>query len=218
MNARPVLLDLYCKAGGAAMGYYRAGFDVVGVDIEPQPHYPFLFIQSDALDYVAAHGHNFEASHASPECQGYSVTAGMPWAYGAARYISTVKAALEAAGKLWVIENVPGAECDMPASITLCGLSFGLKLFRHRLFESNILLLAPSHQTHKGKRVGVGGYVCMSGHGDASPGRIPADHRRVSAWREASGIDWMIRDELTQAVPPAYTEFIGKQLMQAIRS
>jgi hypothetical protein len=214
---KPRLLDLFCGAGGAARGYQWAGFHVTGVDICPQPRYAGdPFVQADAFTFLARSAHEFDVIHASPECQGYSVTAGMSWANGAEKYIPELRAALERTGKTWVIENVPGAEPHMPAAITLCGLSFGLKLFRHRLFESNVLLFAPFHFPHKGKQVGQAGFVCMSGHGDSGKGRIPANHRSVASWRAASGIGWMIREELTQAIPPAYTHWIGRQLIRTV--
>lgn len=196
------------------MGYHRAGFEVVGVDINPQPHYPFEFHQDDALTYPLD---GFDVIHASPPCQGYSSCRTMH----TCRHkefpllIDAVRQRLDAHGYPYVIENVIGAPLQSP--IMLCGLSFGLKLFRHRIFESNLFLLEPSHMTHR-DRVGENGFVCMAGHGDAGRGRIPASHRSKSSWVTASGIDWMNRKELSQAIPPAYTEFIGRQLMDYLKA
>jgi DNA (cytosine-5)-methyltransferase 1 len=218
---RPLLLDLFSGAGGAAMGYYRAGFDVVGVDHRPQPRYPFRFIQADALEYVSEHGHGYDAIHASPPCQAYSscqklknVRTDHP------NLLPLVRQLLERIGLPWIIENVIGAPMAR-SSVMLCGLQFGLKLFRHRLFESSILLLSPGHIPHGKRRIGIGGYSCPFGNGGRSynstrKSRTPPDHCNKAAWQRSLGIDWMIRNELSQAIPPAYTEFIGRQLIAAL--
>jgi DNA (cytosine-5)-methyltransferase 1 len=141
------LLDLFCGAGGAAMGYHRAGFDeIVGVDIEPQPRYPFAFFQGDALEYCAAHGSEFDAIHASPPCQAYTRMArGLLESQGRGReypdLIHATRSALHLAGVVSVIENVPGAPLLGP--VMLCGSSFGLLVQRHRLFESTVPMLVP---------------------------------------------------------------------------
>ena len=211
------LLDLFCKAGGAGMGYHRAGFDVVGVDHEPQPRYPFTFVEADALEFVGEFGHEFDVVHASPPCQGYSRVKTMHTTRHKTypMIVETVRKSLRDSGLPYVIENVVG--CPLIDAITLCGLMFGLKVFRHRLFESNIDLRCQAHLPHGKRRIGVGGFVCCAGHGDSGRDRIPADHRNKASWEKAMKIDWMTRDELSQAIPPAYTEFIGKQLMQHIR-
>lgn len=213
--ARPVLLDLFCRAGGASVGYYQAGFDVVGVDIEPQPRYPFKFIQADALQYLTECGGCYAAVHASPPCQGYSVCATMPQCRkDYPMLIEPTRAALIKSGRPFVIENVVGS--PLKNTIMLCGLMFGLKVFRHRLFESNLFLMSPAHVPHKGKVIGKGGYVCVAGHGDSGRGRVPADHRTKAAWSAAMEIDWMQMHELSQALPPAYCRFIGLQLREAL--
>jgi len=204
------LLDLFCGAGGAGMGYHRAGFEVVGVDIEPQPRYPFEFHQADALEYAAEHGHEFDAIHASPPCQGYSRMRHLPWLKGRVYplLIEPTRELLQGIGKPWVIENVSDAPLN---GAELCGLALGLPLIRHRRFESSILLLFPPCPGHpivfsgsrtmrqRGKGAGVMGVL---------PGVSPQD---------ALGIDWMTAREMRQAVPPAYTLFIGQQLLEAIR-
>ena len=206
------LLDLFCGAGGCAVGYHRAGFDdITGVDINPQPRYPYKFIQADALEYLAAHGHEFDAIHASPPCQGYSVTANMPWVGEYPKLIEPVRDLLIKTGKPYIIENVLGAPLILP--ITLCGTMFGLRMFRHRLFETSFFMLSVPHIKHR-EQVGKNGFVCMAGHGDGGRGRIPADHRNIAAWKKASGIDWMTRDEMAEAIPPAYTEYIGRHLLE----
>ena len=157
------LLDLFSGACGAAMGYARAGFDVVGVDNRPQKNYPFAFIQADALEYVAEHGHEYDAIHASPPCQGYSIMNNLPWLKGREYPLLILPTldALERLGKPYVIENVMGARYGQRGLAKrgledhglqagwLCGWMFGLPFQRHRLFASNIFWLAPGHPKHK---------------------------------------------------------------------
>jgi DNA (cytosine-5)-methyltransferase 1 len=230
---KPRLLDLFCGAGGAAMGYHRAGFEVVGVDIKPQPHYPFEFIQRDAFGFLDTlqdawtnlGARYFDAIHASPPCQGYSRLRHLPWLKGREypMLIDPVRKRLEALGLPWVIENVEDA--PMPYYIVLCGTQLGLpSVTRHRKFGSNQLLWSLPHQKHD--RVLASGGASLgkryTGHGVTGVvkeiSRISvAGH--VTGWREAAehmGIDWMKREELTQAIPPAYTEWIGRQLLAAI--
>ena len=202
--SKPRLLDLFCGAGGAAMGYHRAGFDVMGVDIVPQPHYPFPFIQADALAISWA---GFDAVHASPPCQGYSRMRHLPWLAGKEYplLIDAVRARLTADTRPWVIENVE--DSPMPYSTVLCGQVFGLALYRHRRFGSSHLIMSPPHGRH-----------------DAviSPGRMLGDRGRVSTWErrtrlpEAMGCEWMTQKECGQAIPPAYTEHIGRQLLEVL--
>ncbi len=200
------------------MGYHLAGFsEIVGVDINPMPRYPFTFVQARAMDYLANHGHEFDAIHASPPCQGYSKTHHMPWVKPVERGIDPVRKMLQQLKKPYVIENVIGADLLNP--VMLCGLTFGLKVFRHRLFESNIYMLAPHHMNHLDLEIGKDGYCCVAGCGDAGRGKhINAAHRRLSTWSQAMGIDWMTKKELTQAIPPAYTEYIGRFLLEAVNA
>jgi DNA (cytosine-5)-methyltransferase 1 len=224
---RPKLLDLFCGAGGAAMGYHRAGFDVVGVDIEPQPRYPFEFVQADALKFLnrmIGEAVDFDAVHASPPCQAYSV---LRRANPGAEYpdlVAPTRELLEATGLPWVMENVPGA--PLCPSIVLCGSLFGLgsgkrQLRRHRLFESNILLMQTECR-HQGEAVGVygggptGRYTFENGVRKGLKGRRGGYQGTMDERREAMGIDWMTSKELNNAIPPAYTEFIGQQLLQHI--
>ena len=314
------LLDLFCGAGGAAMGYRHAGFDeIVGVDIALQPRYPFTFVQGDALEYLAEHGQEFDAIHASPPCQGYSIMHNLPWLRGREYpllILPTIEM-LEGLGKPYVVENVMGArhgakglkkrglESHGLKAGWLCGAMFELPFYRHRLFASNWFWLAPGHPKHARRQVVVHipvgngrgkreeseqrarhpnpvnttwrkhhdgalnirpgyekvpfSYPTIVGERLRANGR-PKDSKiglsvayRESAgrdsggltqpanslarwqgnvaqgngvgighakgWRlaaEAMGIDWMKREELTQAIPPAYTEFIGRQLQEAL--
>ena len=304
------------------MGYHHSGFDeIVGVDIAPQPRYPFEFVQADALEFVAEYGHEFDAIHASPPCQGYSIMHNLPWLRGREypRLIKPVRHLLARIERPWVIENVMGAKwgCKNLVNISsqigyditdhgmranyLCGSAFGKPFYRHRLFESNWFWLAPGHPRHKlnlhprSERYVYGGTVRGLPGGAAGLDVRPRENPVNSAWRqyhdgalnirpgyekvpfsyptivgerlrangrpnqvayresagrdsggltqpanslasgqgngaqgngvgighakgwwlaaEAMGIDWMKRDELTQAIPPAFTEFIGRQML-----
>lgn len=223
---RPTILDLFCGAGGAAEGYHRAGFDVVGVDIKPQPHYPFQFYLADALA-LEADGRltlgDFQAIHASPPCQ-----------FGTrARNVGTKKTAvplnlipqtrelLLASGLPYVIENVENVRGHLINPAKVCGSSFGLKVRRHRLFESSVPLTElPCDHKAQGKPVGV--YHAMNDQvqgTDSKTGRYVLGGRTAATLEEgqqAMGIDWMTWPELREAIPPAYTEFIGGQILRAV--
>ena len=222
---KPKLLDLFCGAGGAAMGYYRAGFEVVGVDLNPQKHYPFEFHQADAMTYPLD---GFDAIHASPPCQAYSITKNAH-SHKHPEFVPGTLARLMASGIPWVVENVVGA--PLPSPLLLCGSMFGLIaddhylgapvwLKRHRLFASSELLLAPGPCRHiKGMRVGgvYGGAWSKNKTIDPTIKRTggyvpPNDVQRV-----LMGIDWMTHKELNQAIPPAYTKWIGSQLIKPRR-
>lgn len=192
------------------MGYHLAGFEVVGVDIVPQPRYPFAFVQADALEYVAAHGHEFDAIHASPPCQGYSPMRHLPWLAGREypRLIDATRKALQATGKPWVIENVSAAPLN---GAELCGAALGLPLIRHRRFESSVLLLFPPCPGHPVRIYQGNGRMRTAGRGSGVMGVLPG-----YSPRDALGIDWMTTREMRQAIPPAYTRLIGGQLLQAV--
>lgn len=212
---RPRLLDLFCGAGGSARGYQMAGFHVTGVDCRPQPRYAGdVFVRADALDFLAEHGREFDAIHASPPCQRYSALSRCRPGNVHPDLVAPARTLLQAARPPWVIENVMQAPLRRGSTV-LCGLMFGLRVFRHRVFESSSLLMAPHHPTHRGHRIGVAGMVCVAGYGSANRAgraRTPADHRDKASWVRGMAIDWMTRDELSQAIPPAYTHYIGLQL------
>jgi DNA (cytosine-5)-methyltransferase 1 len=200
------MLDLFCGAGGSAVGYSRAGFKIVGVDIVCQENYPFGFIKDDAISYLIRHGHKFQAIHASPPCQAYSITKSI---HGRIypKLIEPLRDALVFVGRPYIIENVVGA--PLLNSLTLCGLMFGLKIYRHRIFESNCLMLVPTHFKHRERALKVGHRA--SGNEIMT---IAGHFSSLEYAKKCMGIDWMKRDELSQAIPPAYTEFLGKQLIR----
>jgi DNA (cytosine-5)-methyltransferase 1 len=220
----PKLLDLFCKAGGAGAGYHLAGFDVVGVDIEPQPHYPFEFIQADAIDYLkTADLSRFDVIHASPPCQAFSRIQSLGTARnGSYRdhpdLVEPTRKLLINSGLPYIIENVAGAPLIDP--IRLCGSMFGLKVYRHRIFESNQFLLEPDHFPHRDSTPSAGngkspkGFICVCGTGGV---RGMTAKEVMEYWSMAMGIDWMNRAELAQAIPPAFTECLGRQLLVNLR-
>lgn len=199
------LLDLCCGCGGAAMGYHRAGFEVIGVDIVPQPDYPFEFWQMNGLSLDYEKLALFDAIHASPPCQQYSKSTAVARKRGKTYpdLYKPFKAMLVASGKPWIIENVPGSPAR---GIGLCGTMFNLGVFRHRIFESNIPLWLPERPCScSDKRIGTDGYVTVAG--DACT--------KLEALA-GMGIDWRVRSkrQLTECIPPAYTEFLGHQLIE----
>lgn len=222
---RPRLLDLFSGAGGCAVGYHRAGFDVVGVDIKPQPRYPFEFIQGDALEVLEGLIGNcrFDAIHASPPCQAYSVANNIHGRTDHPELIAATRELLKEVGLPYVIENVEGARAHMHNPVTVCGRALGLGVKRHRLFECSFpVMVHPCPHGHPGDWVSVFGHTVLSrGHvvGKAKGGgnTIKRRHLGTDRGREAMNIPWMTRDELSEAVPPDYTEHIGHYLMSAVR-
>jgi DNA (cytosine-5)-methyltransferase 1 len=217
--SKPRLLDLFCCAGGAAMGYHRAGFEVVGVDIAPQPRYPFEFHQADALEYLAAHGHEFDAVHASPPCQHYStMRVGLWQDREHPDLIAPTRALLQASGKPYAIENVENARKHLINPIMLCGTMFGLGTKdgnQHNSYSAVPVYGGGQNGDYhnpprKPKTVGVWGH---SGGQSARDGVVQFN---VEVRREAMGIEWMTNAELSEAIPPAYTTFIGKHLLAAL--
>ena len=206
-----IALDLYCGAGGASVGLKQAGFEVWGVDIEPQPSYPFEFIQEDAVTFMEQGLEDFDFIWASPPCQAYS------WSTAFARnsgkeysdLVDITRYYLEQSGKPYIIENVPGAPLINP--VLLCGTMFpNLKVFRHRVFESNCNLkvdLRCAHEGHKAKerRNDDGDFFTVAGHAVGTK----------REWGEAMGIDWMASKlEISQAIPPIYSEFLVTQVIE----
>lgn len=228
-----ILLDLFCGAGGCSVGYHRAGFDVIGVDNRPQKRYPFPFLQEDAIETLrnlcagkslvfGTHRirlNDIAAIHASPPCQAFSSGTNLQRMRGNATdhpdLIEPTRRLLNDSGRPWIIENVPGAPLARGA-IMLCGLTFNLKVFRHRFFESSVMLRAPEHIPHGSRRIGKDGFVCVAGKGGSLTSRTTSDYCRKAAWAAAMGIDWMSKKELAQAIPPAYTEYLGRQLLNAL--
>lgn len=211
------ILDLFCGAGGAGKGYKDAGFHVTGVDIEPQPDYAGdVFIQGDALAYLAAHGHEYEGVHASPPCQAScTLTKGTNKGNEYLNLIPATRALLALLDKPTVIENVQGS--DLRRDLTLCGEMFGLGVIRHRYFEVDGWQASPiPHKPHRGRVAGYrhglwydGPYFAVYGEGGGKG--------TVAQWQEAMGIDWTSnRKSIAEAIPPAYTRFIGGQLLQQL--
>ena len=213
---KPRLLDLFCCAGGAGMGYSEAGFEVVGVDISPQPRNPLPFIQADVFSLDPKFIALFDAIHASPPCQSYSDLAKRnknadEWP----RLIDPIRKLLKKSGLPYVIENVEGAPLRNP--VVLCGTMFpGLRVLRHRLFEANFPIVAPPHgkhpkvhtfdkrKSHFGKTDDMRDFVQVTGGGNCT----------IAAAKDAMGINWMSKNELNEAIPPAYTKLIGKDLLR----
>jgi DNA (cytosine-5)-methyltransferase 1 len=210
---KPRLLDLFCGAGGAAMGYHRAGFDVVGVDIKPQPHYPFEFHRQDVFELLASTPLKFDFVHASPPCQLFSRAGKLRDAQGgrasSVDLVGRTRFMLQASGAPYVIENVPGSPIQ---GVTVCGSAFGLGVRRHRLFESPVALQGTVCD-HKAQGRPIGVYHVPN---DDIPqgGRTARD---LAEGKQAMGVDWDVTwNELKEMVPPAYTEWIGRQLLASI--
>ena len=230
---RPKLLDLYCGEGGAGMGWRQAGFDVFGVDNTPArlARYPFPHHRGDAIEYLLAHGHQYDAIHASPPCTGYTRgTAAIPdrlTRYD--RLIAATREALLIVGKPYVLENVADARPELNHPILLCGRQFNLTttdddgtpltLDRHRLFESNVFLMAPPHPPHDPAVQVAGSY------GGARRDKVEARQIRKGGYVPSHavqarllGTDWMTEKGCQLSIPPAYTEFIGQQLLDHLQA
>jgi DNA (cytosine-5)-methyltransferase 1 len=246
---KPRLLNVFSGSVCSA-GYKRAGFHVTDVDIHPMPrHTGDVFIQADAIDYLAMHGHEYDAIHASPPCQTHSVITPDSAKSKHLDLIPLTRFMLENIGVPYVIENVEGARKALRNPFMLCGTYFGLKVYRHRLFESNVMILVPSHSPHKDKTPSAGhkkdgsylspkGFISLAGHfvqvkqWDGNGKRpkhfnvmanedgfitVTGHFGQTDYGRFAMGVDWYVTNkELAQAIPPAYTEYIGRQLMQHV--
>lgn len=223
---KPRLLDLFCGAGGAARGYQLAGFHVTGVDIRPQPRYAGdEFIEGDALDYARTHAWGFDAIHASPPCQDHSNVTGRnrkaSGPKGTGWMLAETVRLLVELGRPWVVENVETATWPPDVyGVLLCGSSFGLDVRRHRWFATNVPMLAPpcDHTWQKPRfrsldsrsATGLASVVGVHGHLNYAG--------ELELRCAAMGIDWMTTDELSQAIPPAYTHFIGEQLIAHLQT
>lgn len=226
MSQRPRLLDLFCGAGGAAVGYHRAGFEVVGVDIKPQPNFPFKFWQEDALWVAGAAGRlAFDAIHASPPCQAFTAYQRTGKVGEYPDLIAQTRGLLEMTGRPYVIENVEGAPLIDP--VVICGTMFDppMEIQRHRLFETNWQLeppMWPCRHKLNGRDRYPGGR--SKGRTGSSRGLVRATIE-IGSWdipladqQAAMGIDWMTLEELSEAIPPAYTEVVGTQLMAHLKA
>lgn len=213
-------LDLFCCAGGAGMGLHRAGFDVVGVDIKRRKRYPFAFAQADALTFPLD---GFDLIWASPPCQGYCALRHAPGAKGAPLLIDAMRERLGSTSALWVIENVEQAAWSMRDPVTLCGSMFGLgaqgcQLQRHRLFEANFAVPQPACAHDDRPVIGIYGGHARKRSAKAG-GRGTRDvweggHRAAAS--EALGMSWATLSEMSEAIPPAYAEHIGRAAMAAL--
>ena len=202
------LLDLFCGAGGAARGYQRAGFYVVGVDHKPQPRYVGdEFVQGDALEYVIEHGAEYDVIHASPPCQRYSQATPVDCKEKHPDLIGVVQEALRIIGKPYIIENVSGARYLLPRALMLCGTMFGLNIWRHRYFETwPLFLMSPASCNHNSIPVLITGTTRRKGY--------PRKDPPVALRREAMETPWMTISNMDEAIPPAYTEFIGRRIVE----
>ncbi|MFC3231882.1 DNA cytosine methyltransferase [Streptomyces nitrosporeus] len=208
---RPLHLDLFCCQGGASKGYADAGFTVLGVDIDPQPRYvhPDQFVQADAVEFVHRYGHLFNSASASPPCQLYSKTHRIQ-KNDHPDLIGPTRKALEETGLPWVIENVMDAASELRTPRMLCGAMFGIETYRHRLFEpgGGFSFVPPEHPQHVARTTKMGRPV--------KPGEymhVVGNFTGVDLARDVMGMPWANRDGLREAIPPAYTEWIGERLM-----
>ena len=200
------VLDLFCCGGGAGMGYHLAGFAVTGVDIVPQDKYPFDFILGDALEYVKKHGSEFDFIHASPPCQGYSHLTPEKNTGDHDKLIPALRELLRKNGKPYCIENVAGAKKELENPLMLCGSMFGLRTQRHRYFETSFDIEAPGKCDHGKIPLLVTTASKASREKRFKLGMKPKTVKNAPA---AYGIDWMGFKELKEAIPPAYTEYVG---------
>jgi DNA (cytosine-5)-methyltransferase 1 len=215
-DGRPTLLDAFCGAGGATRGYQLAGFHVTGVDVKSQPRYVGdAFIRADALEVIRELGHRFDAIHASPPCQAY-IRSGMVAKDGRhPALVPITRRLLEETGRPYVIENVPGS--PLRVDLLLCGSMFGLGVRRHRWFEGSPPLSPwTASCNHSGPITGVYGHP--HGRGGAwRNGKRPMLPSDAATWGWAMGIGWMHPTELALAIPPAYTELVGRLLLEVVR-
>ncbi|WP_433341206.1 SAM-dependent methyltransferase [Streptomyces sp. CA-253872] len=206
---RPRLLDAFCCQGGAAKGYADAGFDVTGIDLNPQPRYPYPFIQGDAVAFLRAYGHEFDAIHASPPCQHDSACQRIQ-RNTHPDLIAPTRTALKATGRPWVLENVGGALPKLRRPVMLCVPMFGVRTYRHRYFEpgGGLTLPQPTHPEHTVPQAKMGRPVLEGWYG-----QHVGNFSGVAHAREVMGVPWMNRDGIRECIPPAYTAWLGTHLL-----
>ena len=220
VTRKPRLLDLFCCQGGAGQGYANAGFEVVGVDIDPQPRYPFKFHQADAIEFFKNHAHEFDAWHASPPCQAHTNAQKIQGRFHV-DLIPPTRRMFEDANRdrvrhgykpvPWVIENVPGAPLIDP--VELCGAMFGIETYRHRLFEvgGDWGFMAPIHPDHVARTTKMGRKPV-----EGEYMHVVGNFSGVDKAREVMEMPWASRDGLREAIPPAYTEYIGGRMIRQL--
>lgn len=210
---KPLHLDTYCCQGGASKGYADAGFTVLGVDVDDQRRYPFAFVQADAVDFIRRYGHLFDSHSASPPCQLYSKTHRIQ-KNDHPDLIGPTRDALEATGRPFVIENVMDAKPELRNPVMLCGAMFGLETYRHRLFEpgGGFSFEPPAHPEHVAKTTKMGRPVRQ---GEFM--HVVGNFTGVDKGRDVMRMPWATRDGLREAIPPAYSEYIGVRLMAHLR-
>ncbi|MEU3514633.1 SAM-dependent methyltransferase [Streptomyces sp. NPDC006654] len=207
----PRLLDTFCCQGGASVGYHLAGFDVTGVDIHPQPRYPFAFIQAEAVEFIREHGAEFDFIHASPPCQHDSKCQRIQKREHP-DLIAPTRAALESIGRPWVIENVGDAVPKLRDPVMLCGTMFRLETYRHRFFETGGWSLPqPGHPAHRVPQAKMGRPIPPGHYGQFIGNFSGVDHAR-----HVMGVPWMNRDGIRECVPPAYTQWLGTHAVTAL--
>lgn len=214
------VLDPYSCQGGAAMGWHLAGYDVTGVDKDPQPRYPFTFIQGDAVEYILAHGHEYDLIAGSPPCQAQSLCQRIQGREHP-RLIGPTRKAMESTGRPWIIENVEEARDELRDPVMLCGASFGLHTYRHRLFEpgGGLTLAAPAHQPHVHRTVKMGrplktreDYLEEGLDRDGDWYHAVGNFSNVPYVKRDMGVEWMSRDGIRECIPPVYTRFLAGQV------
>ncbi|MGW1223850.1 SAM-dependent methyltransferase [Streptomyces sp. NPDC002530] len=208
------VLDAYCCQGGASKGYDDAGFDVTGIDKDPQPRYPLTFVQGDAIQFIREHGHEFGFIHASPPCQHDSDCQRIQ-GRDHPDLIGPTRDALNATGRPWVMENVRGAAAKLHQPVMLCGAMFGLATYRHRYFETGggFTLPQPHHPAHTAPQAKMGRPI-PPGH----YGQFVGNFSGVQHARQVMGVPWMNRDGIRECIPPAYAQWIGTHARHSLRA
>jgi DNA (cytosine-5)-methyltransferase 1 len=206
-------LDAFCCQGGAGMGLYLAGYRVVGVDLDPQPRYPLAFVQGDAVAFTEQFGRRFHRAHASPPCQLYSLTQRI-WDRDHPDLIGPAREALEGSGVPYAIENVERARPELRDPVVLCGTMFGLRTYRHRLVEFGGGAHAdqPHHPGHDAQNTKMGRPIREGTHYHAV-----GHFSGVSQVKADMGVQWMDREGISECIPPAYGQWIGRRLLAADR-